>query len=107
MRWVAQRDAGEWTEALHVAPAERGLWFHRQGDIRISLVNAVLQIHAILVWIRMQIQIRIHIRGFIYLWLKDPDPAIFFFKTSTKKYFFPKFFAYYFLKVHLPNFLKI
>ncbi len=41
MWWAAQRNAGEWTEALHVAPAERGLWLHRQGHIRISLVTLV------------------------------------------------------------------
>jgi hypothetical protein len=33
-----------------------------------------------------------------YLWRMDPDPA--------KNYFFPSFFAYYFLKVHLHHFTK-
>jgi hypothetical protein len=37
------------------------------------------------------------------LWLMDPDPAIFVInlQDAKKSYFFKKFFAQYFLKVHL------
>ncbi len=43
-----------------------------------------------------------------YLWLTDPDPAIFVsdLQDATKKMLF-YFFAYVFLKVHLHDFLKI
>jgi hypothetical protein len=73
--------------------------------INIHYFLAVLRIHAI---VDPDPDSRIHASGY---WIRIRIRILLFlsltFKTSAKKFFLRSFSAYYFLKVHLHNFLKI